>query len=90
VLTDDPFVVGKTIDINCKNKEGFTALQIVMSKLLGSKEEEARKESIEKVDTLLGIGADLTVVKSGTLQAVLCFFKNKGMARGKYNKKYNK
>ena len=71
VLADDPFVVGKTIDINCKNREGLIALEVVISKLMGAEEEEIRKESIEKLGILLGIGADLTGIGIGMIQAVL-------------------
>jgi hypothetical protein len=60
VLVDDPFVIEKTIDINCRNREGLTALQIVVGKLIAAEEEEARKESIEKIGLLLGRGANLT------------------------------
>jgi hypothetical protein len=64
VLADDPFVIEKTIDINCRNREGFTALQIVMGKLIAAEGEETRKESIEKLYTLLRMWVDLTVFHS--------------------------
>jgi len=72
VPVGNPFVVEQTRDINCKNKKGLTALQIVISKLIAAGEEERREECVKKLDILLRMEADITVVKPSSLQAALC------------------
>jgi hypothetical protein len=72
VPAGNPFVVEQTRDINCKNDKGLTALQIVISKLIATGETERREECVEKLGTLLRMGADITVVKPSSLQAALC------------------
>jgi hypothetical protein len=42
-----------------------------MGKLIAAGEEERREECIEKLGTLLRMGADITVVEPNSLQAVL-------------------